>query len=48
MIYFLILTLFDDSIGVFFGNNGNIYEGEYKDGKRHGQGRKSMIYFMIY
>jgi len=29
----LILTLFDNSIGKWFGNNGNIYEGKFKDGK---------------
>ena len=28
-----IQTLFDDSIGEWFGNNGNRYEGEFKDGK---------------
>jgi len=28
-------------IGKFFCNSGSRYEGEYKDGKRHGQGKKS-------
>ena len=36
----LILTLFDDSIGIYFWNNGNRYEGEWKDGNKHGQGKK--------
>jgi len=44
----LILTLFDDSLGKWFGNNGDKYEGEYKDDKMHGQGKKEVIYFMIY
>ena len=45
----LILTLFDDSIGTQFGNDGNRYEGEWKDGKKHGQGKKEISdYFMIY
>jgi len=29
----LILTSFDDSIGKWFGINGNRCEGEFKDGK---------------
>jgi len=29
----LILTLFDDSIGKWFWNNGERYEGKLKDGK---------------
>ena len=36
----LILTLFDDLIGKQFGNNGDRYEGEFKDGKQYGQGMK--------
>jgi len=36
----LILTLFDDSKGKWFGNSGDRYEGEWKDGKKHGQGKK--------
>jgi len=39
----LILTLFDDSIGEWFGNDGDRYEGEWKDGKYHGQGKKQVI-----
>jgi len=39
----LILTLLDDSIGKWFGNNGDRYEGEWKDGNRHGQGKKQVI-----
>ena len=30
-------------IGKFFHNNGNIYEGEWKDGNQHGQGKKSYL-----
>ena len=37
----LILTLFNTFIGKYFWNNGDRYEGEFKDGKRHGQGKKS-------
>ena len=44
----LILTLFNDSIGKWFGNDGKRYEGEFKDGIMHGQGKKEVIYFMIY
>jgi len=44
----LILTLFDDTLGEYFWNNGNRYEGEWKDDKKHGQGKKEVIYFMIY
>jgi len=39
----LIQTLFDDSIGKWFWNNGNRYEGEWKDDKKHGQGKKQVI-----
>jgi len=28
----LILSLIDDSLGKLFGDNGNTYEGEWKDG----------------
>jgi len=41
----LILTLFDDSIGKSFYNNGDRYEGEFKDSKYHGQGKKQVIKF---
>jgi len=37
-ILWLILSLFGDSLGKWFGNNGNRYEGEWKDGEQHGQG----------
>jgi len=40
----LILTLFNNIfVGKEFCNNGKIFEGEYKDGIMHGQGKK-MIY----
>ena len=39
----LILTSFDDSIGKWFGINGNRCEGEFKDSKYHGQGKKQVI-----
>jgi len=32
------------SIGKFFGNNGNIYEREWKDDKKHGQGKDSYLF----
>jgi len=49
-IYFLLNALFIILcfIGEYFGNNGNRYEGEWKDGKYHGQGKKEVIYLMIY
>ena len=37
----LILTLFNTLIGTSFYNDGGRYEGEFKDGKKHGQGKKS-------
>ena len=43
----VILTLFN-SKGKFFWKNGDRYEGEFKNGKKHGQGKKEVIYFMIY
>jgi len=39
----MILAMIDDSIGKWFGNNGDRYEGEWKDGNRHGQGKKQVI-----
>ena len=36
----LILTLFNALIGKKLYNNGDRYEGEWKDGKTHGQGNK--------
>jgi len=41
---FLILCF----IGKFFWNNGNRYEGKWKDDIMHGQGKKEDIYFLIY
>jgi len=38
--YLLIITSFNDSIGNMFYDNGDRYEGEWKDGKRHGKGKK--------
>jgi len=40
--------LLDDSIGKMLEKNGDRYEGEWKDGKKHGQGKKEVIYFSIY
>jgi len=39
----LIQTFFDDSIGKLFYDDGDRYEGEWKDGKWNGLGRKEMI-----
>jgi len=36
----LILTLWNDSLGKLFYNNEIEYEGEWKDGEKHGQGKK--------
>jgi len=30
-------------VGKFFWNDGDRYEGEWKDGKAHGQGNKSAL-----
>jgi len=38
--YLLIQTLFNDSKGKLFWDNEIRYEGEWKDGKKHGQGKK--------
>ena len=37
----LIQTLFNTLTGKFFCNNGDIYEGEWKDNEKHGKGKKS-------
>jgi len=37
----LILTLLNAFIGKVFRNDGARYEGEWKDGKPHGQGKKT-------
>ena len=34
---------FDALIGKWFGNNGNKYEGEWKDDKMNGQGNKKLF-----
>jgi len=39
--------VFDDFTGKYFWNNER-YEGEWKNDKKHGQGKKEVIYFMIY
>jgi len=39
----LILTLFDDFLGKYFWSNGESYEGEWKDDKKHGQGKKQVV-----
>jgi len=36
----LIFTLFNVSIGKKFWNNGDRYEGEWKDCKKHGKDKK--------
>jgi len=37
------LTLFYHSIGKMFSSDGDKYEGEWKDGKKHGLGRKESL-----
>jgi len=32
----ILISLFDDSIGKMLWNNGDKYEGEWKDDKKHG------------
>jgi len=44
----LILTLFDYSLGELFLNDGDRYEGEFKDDVLHGKGKKEVIYLLIY
>ena len=39
----LILKLFNIFIGKYFFNDGARYEGEWKDDKKHGQGKKSYL-----
>ena len=36
----MILIFFDDSIGKFFWINGDRYEGEWIDDKKHGRGKE--------
>jgi len=38
--YLLILTLFNAFIGKYFWNDGNRYEGEWKDGWINEKGKK--------
>jgi len=44
--FWLILALFNAFIGKFFSNHGARYEGKFKDSKFHGQGMKSVFYWM--
>ena len=37
----LLLILFNALIGKYFWNDGDRYEGEWKNGNKHGQGNKS-------
>jgi len=46
VIYWVILILFDVLIGKIFWNDRDKYEGEWKDNKMHGQGKK--IYWFSY
>ena len=45
---FNFLFCFKFQIGKFFWNDGNRYEGEWKDDKKNGQGKKSDIEGFIY
>jgi len=36
-----MIILFNDLLGTYIWNDGNRYEGEWKDDNRHGQGKKS-------
>ena len=40
----LILILLNDLIGKEFLNKSDRYEGEWKDGKKHGQGNKKRFF----
>jgi len=40
--------VFDDYTGKYFWKDGNRYEGEWKDDKKLGQGKKEEIYFVVY
>ena len=44
----LILSLFDDFVGKWFWNNGERYEGEWKDDIMHGKGKKEVIYLSFH
>jgi len=37
--------LFDDSVGKWLGNNGNKYEGEWKDDKKHRSCKKELLIY---
>ena len=42
---FVLMTyvLYFDFVGKYFYSNGNRYEGEWKDGNKHGQGKNKII-----
>ena len=42
----MILTLFNAFIGKFFGNNGDRYEGDWKDDQMHGYGKKTDLFIL--
>ena len=42
----MILIFCDDSIGKFFWINGDIYEGEWIDNKKHGRGKEGS--YLVY
>jgi len=44
----LILILFNTLIGKFFNSDGERYEGEWKDGMKHGQGKKSDLLILTF
>ena len=41
-----ILTIFNILIGEYFWNNGDKYEGEFKDGQENGQGKKRDLFIL--
>ena len=43
----MILTLFNTFKGKYFRNIGDKYEGEWKDGKKHGQGKKRDLLLIL-
>jgi len=43
---FFILTMFHFSIGKLFLIRGDRYEGGWKEGEMHGQGKREITYFI--